>query len=243
MFVSKTASASGRRRTPGLRRQEVAELAGIGVDWYIRLEQGRSINPSTATIDAIARALLLTEAEHGHLRALARKNLSPPFVRECVPESVARVVANLEHPAYVTGLRWDVLTWNAAATDLFTDFNALAESDRNILTYMLLDPAARQLFGVSWHDEAARMVALFRATHDLRAGDSAFVELVDRLRHGCAEFERWWEKHDVRSIASGRKTLHHPTRGTLCFDHTSFQANDDLALKLVIYTPVPLLKK
>src|SRR5712664_1853788 len=98
-----------RRRAPGLRREEVAELAGIGVDWYIRLEQGRSVSPSVATIDALARALRLGKAEHAHLRALTRDGDRRAFVPEVVPDAVRRTVENLNLPAYVTGRRWDIL--------------------------------------------------------------------------------------------------------------------------------------
>src|ERR1700712_2959044 len=96
-----------RRRTPGLRREEVAELAGIGVDWYIRLEQGRSVNPSVTTIEALARALRLTKAEHGHLKALTQNAGRKPFVVETVPATIRRLIDNLDQPAYVTGRRWD----------------------------------------------------------------------------------------------------------------------------------------
>src|SRR5262245_60898948 len=97
-----------RRRTPGLRREEVAELAGIGVDWYIRLEQGRSVSPSVTTVDALARALRLSKVEHTHLRALTAGGDRRPFVREVVPQAVRRTVESLNLPAYVTGRRWDV---------------------------------------------------------------------------------------------------------------------------------------
>jgi len=226
-----------RRRTPGLRREEVAELAGIGVDWYIRLEQGRTVSPSAATLDALARALRLNKAEHAHLRALASNDERRAFSREIVPDVLRRLVESLPQPAYVTGRRWDLLAWNAAAADLFTDFSLRAEGDRNILVYMLLDPDARRLFGATWADEAKRVVAQFRATHDLWAGDPAFVELVSRLEQGSPEFARWWEAHDIRGVAAGRKSLSHPRKGVRTFEHTSFQANDDPALKLVIYTP------
>ena len=226
-----------RRRTPGLRREEVAELAGIGVDWYVRLEQGRTVRPSVMTIDALARALRLGKAEHAHLRALARSADRPAFSRETVPETIRRLVANLNAPAYVTGRRWDVLAWNAAAADIFTDFGRLAEEDRNILIYMLTDPQARYLFGAAWSGEAKRMVAQFRTTHDLWADDPAFVDLLARLRHCSPEFAIWWEAHDIRGVAAGHKHLSHPQKGVLRFEYASFQANDDPALKLVIYTP------
>ena len=226
-----------RRRTPGLRREEVAELAGIGVDWYVRLEQGRSVNPSVTTVDALARALRLGRAEHAHLRALARDTGRRAFIRETVPGTILRMVEGLNQPAYVTGRRWDILAWNAAAAGVFTDFGRIAEADRNILLYMLTDPSAQRLFGAAWTDEAQRMVAQFRATHDLWAGDPAFLDLLERLRHGSPEFTGWWGAHDVRGVAAGQKTLHHPDHGPLRFEYASFQANDDPALKLVIYTP------
>jgi transcriptional regulator with XRE-family HTH domain len=226
-----------RRRTVGLRREEVAELAGIGVDWYIRLEQGRTVNPSVTTVDALARALRLSKAEHAHLRALARDADRRSFSLEIVPDSIRHMVENIHQPAYVTGRRWDVLAWNAAAEDIFA-FGRLGAADRNILINMLINPQSKRLFGDDWSVMAKHMVAQFRATHDLWAGDPAFIELLERLRNGNPEFGAWWETHDVRNVVSGRKRLHHPKRGLLYFEHASFQANDDPALKLVIYTPV-----
>src|SRR6266540_2988707 len=229
--------AGRRRRTPGLRREEVAELAGIGVDWYIRLEQGRSVSPSAATIDALARALRLTKAEHRHLRELTQNTDRRPFVRETVPPAIRRTVEQLNLPAYVTGRRWDILAWNAAADEIFA-FSRLAEGDRNILLTVLTNRATRRLFGPSWEEEARRIVAQFRATHDLWAGDPAFRELLARLQEGCPEFAGWWEAHDVSGVAAGQKSLTHPKKGRLKLEYASFQANDDPALKLVIYTTI-----
>jgi transcriptional regulator with XRE-family HTH domain len=224
-----------RRRTPGLRREEVAELAGIGVDWYIRLEQGRTVTPSVATIDALARALRLGKAEHKHFRALTQTADRRAFVPETVPAAVRRTVESLNLPAYVTGRRWDLLAWNAAADELFA-FSRLPEAERNVLLCVLTNRATRRLFGASWADEARRMVAQFRATHDLWAGDPAFQDLLARLRKGCPEFGGWWEAHDIRGVAAGHKSLSHPKKGRLKLEYASFQANDDPAIKLVIYT-------
>jgi transcriptional regulator with XRE-family HTH domain len=224
-----------RRRTAGLRREEVADLAGIGVDWYIRLEQGRTVSPSTTTIDALARALRLSKTEHAHLRALARPSEHQPFVREAVPDQLRRMIENLNQPAYVTGRRWDVLCWNAAAEDVF-GFGKVPDHDRNSLIRMFIFPAAKRLFGDGWASEARRMVAQFRSTHNLWAADPAFVALIARLSVS-KEFVRLWEAHDIRTVAAGRKLLHHPKRGALRFDYTTFQSNDDPSLKLVIYTP------
>ena len=226
-----------RRRTAGLRREEVAELAGIGVDWYIRLEQGRTVNPSVTTVDALARALKLSKAEHAHLRLLARDADAPAFAIEMVPETIRRMLDGLNQPAYVTGRRWDLLAWNAAAEDVFA-FGRLREEDRNVIVLMLTNTRTRKLFGSSWPEEARRMVAQFRASHDVWAGDPAFNALLERLRESSPEFMRWWGAHEVRGTAAGRKILKHPKKGVVQYEYTSFQANDDPALKLVIYTPV-----
>lgn len=228
--------ARRRRRTSGLRREEVAERAGIGVDWYIRLEQGRAVSPSETTVNALARALQLNKVEHAHLTALARTGGRSAFTAEVVPKTIKHLVEGLNQPAYVTGRRWDVLAWNEAANEIF-GFDHVAEADRNILVAMLTRAEVRRLFGSTWQEEARRMVAQFRATHDLWAGDSAFVALIERLRKDCPEFSAWWRTHDVRSTSAGQKVLHHPKKGRLRFQYASFQSNDDPALKLVIYTP------
>jgi PAS domain-containing protein len=185
----------------------------------------------------LARALRLTRAEHRHLAELTQNADRRPFVRETVPPAIRRTVEQLNLPAYVTGRRWDILAWNAAAEEIFA-FSRLADADRNSLLSVLTNPATRRLFGASWADEARRIVAQFRATHDLWAGDPAFRDLLARLRDGCPEFAGWWEAHDVIGGAGGRKSLTHPKKGRLKLEYATFQANDDPALKLVIYTRV-----
>ena len=230
--------ASGqRRRTPGLRREEVAELAGIGIDWYVRLEQGRTVSPSRETLDSLARALRLDRAEREHLRTLARRVGPRTFVREVVPEPLRRMVERLGLPAYVTGRRWDVLVLNDAADEIF-DIARLPEEDRNLLVYMLTSPGARSLFGPHWEADARRMVAQFRATYDFWAGSSAFLDLLARLRRDSPEFSLWWGAHDVRGASTGVKRLHHPVRGPVCLEYASFRANDDPTLNVTVYTPV-----
>ena len=230
-------TANGRRLSPGLRREEVAQLAGIGVDWYVRLEQGRAVNPSITTIDALAKALRLGKVEHAHLRALASSTDRKPFAAEVVSPTLRRVVESLNRPAYVTGRRWDVLAWNEAADQIF-GFSRLAEGDRNTLVTMLTLPHARRLFGSEWPAEAQRMVAQFRATHDLWAADPAFIDLLQRLRAGCPEFDGWWEAHDIGAPRSGRKTLSQRGEGAASFEYATFQANEEPGLKLVIYAPL-----
>lgn len=225
-----------RRRTPGLKREEVAQLAGISAEWYVKLEQGRAVSPSAETVEALGRALQLDRVELAHLRSLAAAGGRQPFRREAAPDVLRRIIASLPEPAYVTGQRWDVLAWNDAAAALFGDFGQLAPEDRNILSWMLTDPAARHVFGETWSEEARRMVSLFRASHDLWTGDTAFVSLVERIRAGCPEFEAWWSEHRISAPVSGAKRLRHPTLGVMLYEYASFQANDDPALKLALYT-------
>jgi transcriptional regulator with XRE-family HTH domain len=229
-------AARQRRRTPGLKREEVAQRAGISSEWYVKLEQGRVVSPSTETVEALGRALRLDGVDLAHLRALAAAGRRQPFRPETVPDTLRRLVASLPEPAYLTGQRWDILAWNDAAAALFGDFGRLAPEDRNILHWMLTDPTARHVFGQTWAEEARRIVSLFRAVHDLWPGDIAFTILVDRVRAGCAEFDAWWSEHGIGAPVSGTKQLRHPTLGVVRYEHASFQANDDPALKLALYT-------
>jgi transcriptional regulator with XRE-family HTH domain len=225
-----------RRRTPGLKREEVAQRAGISAEWYVKLEQGRAVSPSAETVQALGRALRLDAVELAHLRSLAAAGGRQPFRRETVPDPLGRIVRSLPEPAYLSGQRWDILAWNDAAAALFGDFGRLAPEDRNILHWMFTDPAARTLFGETWAEEARRMVSLFRAAHDLWPGDAAFVAVVDRIRTNGPEFDAWWSEHGVGAPVSGTKHLRHPTLGVVLYEYASFQANDDPALKLALYT-------
>lgn len=223
------------RRTPGLLREEVARHADISTEWYVRLEQGRAVSPSAATIEALGNALRLSDVEHRHLRALAQGDAREPFRREVVPELLQAVVRGLTQPAYVTGQRWDVLAWNCEAAALLTDFATLPAEGRNILLFMFADPKARVLFGAGWKEEARRMVSLFRSTCDLWPDDAAFVQLVERLRASSTEFAPWWAAHEVASPGSGTKLLHRADGVAVTYEYATFQANDDASLKLALY--------
>jgi transcriptional regulator with XRE-family HTH domain len=228
--------ATRRRRTQGLRREEVAERAGISSEWYVKLEQGRDVTPSAETVEALGRALLLNEVDHAHLRSLSLTGGRRPFRREEAPDVLCRIVASLPVPAYLTGQRLDVLCLNAAAAQLFGNFGMLAPHDRNILQWMLTDPTAKQVFGGAWKAEARRVLSLFRAEYDLRPGDPAFADLVEHVRAGCKQFDGWWSEHGIGAPLSGTKELFHPEFGVIRYEYASFQANDDPRLKLAIYT-------
>ena len=232
------ADSGRRRRTVGLRREEVAERAGIGTDWYVRLEQGRDVSASPGTVDALARALCLDAVEHEHLRALARTEPASPVPGGRVPDTVRRLVEGFSTPAYVTDRRWDVLCWNAAAAELLLDFAVPAPEDRNILVFMFLLPDGRRVFGNDWEHEARRMVARFRPDFDLWSHDPGLAALTTRLLRSSPPFAALWSAHEVRTGGSGAKRLLHPRTGERRFEYATFQCTDDPGLRLALYRPL-----
>ena len=224
-----------RRRATGLRREEVASRAGISAAWYTTLEPGRGASPSLTTLDGLARALRLDATDRAHLLALTGKGKLEAPRREDVPDTLRAIVEALEQPAYITGRRWEVLAWNQAAANLLVDFGILNGDDRNVLVWMLTDAGARHLFASEWEEEARRMLSLFRATFDLYPGDAMLARLVARFMNTCPPFADWWGRHDVGSPRSGAKLLHHPVQGKIRVLYSTFQANDDPALKLALY--------
>jgi transcriptional regulator with XRE-family HTH domain len=233
--------AQPRRRTNGLRREEIAELAGISTSWYTWLEQGRDINPSRQTLDRIARALRLTPEEHAHLLQLAQPHEWEQERPEYVPPTLERMLRTFHSAAYVIGCRWDVLAWNAAACDLLVDFAATPRQDRNLLRYMFLDPRMQNLF-VDWEMHARRMVAQFRPNLARYPGDPKFSELVADLRAKSEAFNALWANHDVEATVGGVKRLRHPTHGDLAVEYVSFRPDDAATLRLILYSwgPRPL---
>jgi transcriptional regulator with XRE-family HTH domain len=227
----------GRRRTPGLRRDEVAERADISVDWYIRLEQGRPVSPSRQTVDAIANALRLDAVETAHLYALTGIAPAQGEGDNSVPASVRRMIDRLQMPAYVTNRLGDVLHWNAAADDLF-GFSEVSGEDRNVYAGMFLRPATRKLFGTGWDAEAKRMLAEFRPVYDVNASDPRFLRLVGRLQAGSTAFAKWWDLHDIKTGGAGRKTLYPPSGGKAKYEYVALQATENPGLKVVIYSEV-----
>ena len=225
-----------KRRTPGLRRQEVAELAGIGVDWYVRLEQGKAVRPSNQTLDALSKALRLTRAESKHLRKLAEGPEGHVFEREKVTDALKRAIDLISTPAYVIGRRWDVLAWNQEASDLFIEFSSLAAQDRNILVYMFLKTEAKKLFGPGWEREAKRLLAQFRGSFDFYSDTEEFKTLIARLENESSEFRTWWKRHEIQSRSSGQKIFFHPKRKRVRFEYVNFHMSEDPGLRLTIYT-------
>lgn len=229
----------GRRRTPGLRREEVAARAGISATWYIWLEQGRGGAPSAAVLDRVAQALLLTEAEREHLFLLGLGR--PPALRHTPPAGIEprlqRVLdAFATSPAIIATMRWDVVAWNAAAAAILTDYGRLPEGERNLLRRIFLDPRSRAM-NLEWEDVARMVVAVFRAAIT-RAGvrDSA-EDLVRAMRRDSADFARIWDEGEVRCLGDGIKRLRHPLLGEITLEFSAFAVDGRPELTMLVFTP------
>ncbi|MGI8902564.1 MAG: helix-turn-helix transcriptional regulator [Solirubrobacteraceae bacterium] len=231
----------GRRRTPGLRREEVAQLAGVGTTWYTWLEQGRDVRASLDVFEALAAALRLTAAERVHLILLGRGEEAPACKAptERVSTTLGRLVENLgPNPAYVLGRRWDYLAWNRAATALFGDFGAAPRATRNHVWMTFMDPARREMFP-DWEPTARLIAAKFRADSARHLGDPSFEELIHALRRSSPDFCRAWKRHEVARSGEGRKELRHPQAGMLVFEHAAFHASEAPEQRLILYSPSP----
>jgi transcriptional regulator with XRE-family HTH domain len=238
--------AGTRRRTAGLRREEVAQLAGVSATYYTFLEQGRDVRPSRQVVTALASALRLSSAERAHLFQLA--GIAVTAEDQAQAETVAPVVSTLvgrldPFPAYLKGRRWDVLAANRAARALFTDWSARDPGDRNQIWWMFTDPEARKVY-VHWEKEASDMLGRFRAAAGRRPDDPDFTELIERLHQASPEVRSWWPRHDVAPVGSGTKHLHHPALGDVAFQHAVLQVADHPEQHLVYFTTdeVPVSK-
>lgn len=230
-----------RRRTPGLRREEVAMLAAISPTYYAFLEQGRDVRPSRQVLDALARTLRLTAVERTHLHELVHGDRAPEHLdgTETLAPAVSVLVDRLDPcPTYVTGRRFDVLAANRAARALWTDWPALPVEERNLLWWMFTDPAARTIL-IDWETEAAAQLARYRASGACYPDDPSFCELTDRLHAASPEVRTWWPRHEIAPLSSGTKRLRHPALGQLDLHHVVLQVADHPDQKLVTFAPTP----
>ena len=228
-----------RRRTPGLRREEVAQRANISATWYTWLEQGRGGAPSADVRERIARALMLTDVEREHLFLLGLGR--PPDVRYQTSEGVTprlqRVLDTLEPcPAFIRTATWDVVAWNQAATVMLTDYGSLPPEQRNVLRFIFLDPRVRAA-QYDWESVARFVVGAFRVDA-ARAGAGAEVQpLVDELCRLSPEFKAMWRDNDVRSHGEGVKRIRHPILGPISFEYSAFAVDGRPDLSMVVYNP------
>lgn len=228
-----------RRRTPGLRRNDVAQRANVSATWYTWLEQGRGGAPSADVLDRIARALALTAVEREHLFLLAHHRPPKVATQEAggVSSRLRRVLSSLEgSPAYVKTLTWYILAWNRAASALLTDYGSLPPEERNILRLVFCDPRIRAEMP-DWDSDARFAVAAFRADA-ARIGASERLEaLIDDLSRRSPEFEAMWHDNDVRAHGEGTKCIRNPVVGLITMDYSAFAVDGEPDLRMVIYTP------
>ncbi|MFF0049153.1 helix-turn-helix domain-containing protein [Streptomyces sp. NPDC005498] len=229
------------RRVPGLRREELSQLAGVSVAYYTRLEQGNGRNVSAEVLDSIARALQLTDAEHAHLTHLAKpKQKKKPAGRIQQVRGTLRTLLDAMDgvPAYVVGRRSDILAWNRMAAAIFGDWAELPTQERNWARLIFLRPEYRDLF-VDWEQKAIDIVCQLRMDAGRYPDDPRLSALVGELSVKCEEFRRLWATHDVKEKCHGIKHLQHPLVGELDLRLESFHLADDHEQSLVTYHAEP----
>jgi transcriptional regulator with XRE-family HTH domain len=235
----------GQRRVPGLRREELAQLAGVSVEYYVRLEQGRNPHVSDGVLDAVGRALRLDEAEQEHLRNLARPDRAPARPRKAraprpaaVRPALRRLIDAQPGPAYLCGHATQVLAWNPLAAAVFGDFGQLPPGERTFAHLAFLDSAFRALFADSWQAKAESTVAFLRVGAGRHQDDPVLAGLIGTLAMKSEEFRVLWARQDVRDKGPGRYGLRHPLVGPLDLDfeilHTA-----EAGQVLVSYLPAP----
>jgi transcriptional regulator with XRE-family HTH domain len=235
----------GQRRVAGLRREEIAQLAGVSVDYYTRMEQGRVPNPSGAVLDALARALRLDGDARRHLHRLARPQSAARHVPrrqtgpQCVRPMLQRLLDDLvDMPAMVMGRRMDILAWNTAAVALFGDYAALDRAERNIARITFLDETSRELYA-DWTSCARENVAYLHLEAGRHPDDPQLASLIGELSMKSEDFRRWWAEHPVQDKTSGTKRLRHPVVGDLELAYETLRAADDPDQALITYAAEP----
>jgi transcriptional regulator with XRE-family HTH domain len=229
--------AARRRRTPGLRREEVAELSGLSTTWYTWIEQGRDVSMSPAALARLATALRLDRAQRVYLFELAGKRDPDPGASDIdeLSEAVVACIAAIGTPAYILDRSWNARTWNAAAERLFTGWLD-RPGDRNLLKFIFLRPGARSLI-CDWERRARRVVAEFRAQSGAHLDDPAIRDTIDQLRRLSPDFGQMWEQHGVLGREGGERTFDHPEDGFLRYEQVTFDLAGHADVKLTILVP------
>ncbi|MGA9279272.1 helix-turn-helix domain-containing protein [Ilumatobacter sp.] len=227
------------RRTPGLRREEVALLAGVSVTWYTWLEQGRRINASDDVLLAIGRALRLDEAGQSHLLALTDPGTAVVEAPQEAPSALVRLLdALMPAPAYVLGPHWEFVAWNDAQERLYPRLAELEAPRCNLLWVLFADPSTRDLI-IDWDIHARQALAEFRAATSALRHDAAMVELVELLRVESEAFDEWWPEHDVSDFETRLRRFAHPSAGELTFEYQQLSPAEWPSLRVVAQLPVP----
>ncbi len=228
-----------RRRTPGWRREELAEAAGVGVTWITWLEQGRDVSASPQALARLADALALNPAERASMFDLAgrRDPVEAQPAEGDLPAAVLALPALMQGPAYLLDPQWSARAWNKAAQALFVGWLDAPEADKNLLRYVFFSPEARTLIG-DWSGRAHRLVAEFRADVSRRPRDAALLRLVDELTQGSPEFARHWNEQTVLGREGGVRSFHLPGQGTRSYEQTTLLPASFRDVKLVCLLPV-----
>jgi transcriptional regulator with XRE-family HTH domain len=231
---------SGARRVPGLRREEVARLAGVSTDYYVRLEQGRNIHPSRTVLEAVSRALRLDSSEHAHMMDLLENCAGSARSSAAAAQAVRPALRQLleamgDVPAMVLGRRSDILGGNRMAFLLFTDFPALPAAERNLTRWLILDPSARELFR-DWKTVAAEAAGALRLDVGRHPNDAQANQLVGELAVHSEHFRQWWAGHRVATRSAGSVRLHHPAVGDLELNFENLVLPDDPDQTLRVYS-------
>jgi transcriptional regulator with XRE-family HTH domain len=229
-----------RRRTPGLRREEVAELIGVGVTWYTWLEQGRDIRVSVEVLEALARVLQLSADERAYLFALSHRPLPPAAASDRAPVSpvLQTMLDALEpYPANLRDDRWYVLAWNRAES-LIADWAALPPVQRHVVWNMFTNLRLRQM-AVDWSGDARTQLALFRMASRRHAGASWLAELSDHLQQSSPQFRTWWSQHEVQRQRERAIVLQHPRVGRLVLQRVVCTVESNPSLSLRVLVPLP----
>ena len=227
-----------RRRAPGLRREEVASLAGVGLTWYTWFEQGRDIRVSPDFLENVSRALRLNGAERQHLYVLIGRDTAPaPTPTRKISPALQRVLDDFARfPAYIRTARLDPIAWNKHADKLF-GFARRQPAERNFLRLVFLDAEFRDRMP-NWSAAAPAVVAKFRADYAKSRGDPAMEALAQEMEQRSQEFRQLWRRHDVMASGEGIKTIHVKGKGNMLFEHTSFAVNGEPDLNLLVYAPL-----
>jgi transcriptional regulator with XRE-family HTH domain len=228
----------GRRRTPGLRREDVAALAGLSATWYTWLEQGRDVRASDRVLESLSRTLRLSAEERDYLFSLAQNRPAPlqPARVEDVPETVKRTLDALNVPAEVITPRWDVIYWNDMVTRCFRDYGAMPPERRNLFRILMTSP--EYLADPTVYDPMARRItAKLRVDYSQAAGDPSFDALIEEMSEISPTFRELWRSPEIRTRSEGVHLLRHPQLGGITFEHTSYVVEGAPSLRVVIFAP------
>ncbi|MDA1362995.1 helix-turn-helix transcriptional regulator [Glycomyces luteolus] len=234
----------GIRRTPGLRREELATLAGVSIDYYTRLERGKETRPSPQVVDALARALKLGETEHEHLRDLAtsaarRSSDAPKAPNRTLPPGIAQILERLRpNPAYVMSRNMDVLAANPGGLRLLPGIEDWPANKQNVARYMFLHPDAKAFFA-DWENQVRGCVASLRALAGTEPDAPDLQALVGELLVKSQEFAKLWDRYEVRAHTTGRKSYHHPLIGDITLGYQGFELAGGNGLRMVVYYAEP----